>query len=69
MLKITYRDSVLLNPENCQPIDLALNYPYEPCNHKVFDTRGLLHAANSVESGAKSILILCNDTDEVLLAL
>ena len=62
VLKITYRDSVLLHPENCQPIDLALNYPYEPCNHKEFDIRGLLHAA-------KSILILCNDTDEVLLAL
>ncbi len=37
-------------------------YLLRPCNHEVFDTRVMLHAANAVSHGYKRILIIAKDT-------
>ena len=44
-------------------------YSLSPCNHKEFDTRVILHAANAASQGYKCILIIANDTDVVVQAI
>lgn len=40
-----------------------------PCNHEEADTRMMVHAADAVKSGHRTILILTVDTDVVVLAV
>ena len=44
-------------------------YPLRPCNHKKFDTRVMLHAANAVSHGYKRIRIIANDIDIIVLGI
>ena len=44
-------------------------YPLRACNHEKFDTRVMLHAANTVSHVYKRILIIANDTDMIVLGI
>jgi len=64
----TFDTTVHRNP--CADVDMVQSeYSLIPCNHEEFDTRVMLHAANTASQGYKCILIIANDTGVVVLAI
>ena len=62
-------NNILINPDNIHPYSLTSELQLSPSNHEEFDSQVILHAANACEIVMKRIVIECNDTDVVVLAI